>query len=1231
MVTLIIAASLMLIVSDWEQRAGSRAGQHKYPLIAIMQISSTPLLDAHVAGVLDRLKDQGMVAPDRSNLRFYNAQADFATASTIASEIVSSPADIVITASTPALQIFSKANATAKKHHVFGAVTDPYGAGVGITGKKPDQHLPYMAGIGTFQPVKRAFSILREMNPAIKRAGVVRNAGEQCSEACMVEARAICGELDIELLDAVAGNTSEVSEAARSLIAKGVEAIWIGGDTIATASSRLIIRLAKDAGIPVFTNDPSDADAGALFGIGANYFTVGQYTADVAVSILKGKSPADFAIENVIPEQLKINREVMASFEGKYSLTPEIQQLLDKPGITPKKILKPEPGKNYNVSILYFAPAPVFEFAISGFRKKMKSLGFIEGKNLILSIEHANTDMAMLNQMVTSAAAKKPDLIVPLSTPALVSVMHHAKESRIVFGVVSAPLEAGVGDSLERHLPNVTGVHYATPVPEVFDWSAKLLPNAKRIGVLYNPSEVNSVQQLKDLRKIAAAHSVTVEAVTITSTSEVAENIHAVLAGNVDHFFVPGDNTAGNGLPSILKACANKNIPVIVNDCSLMGSGGIISGSPGPYSHGEEVAELSARVLLGESPADIPIARPGLNELSIDPAAMKKYGIAPPRELLVRADRFYNVAELRGRPARLAMINLVDNSSMDEAMKGVETGLEDSGLRKDTDYVLKKYSAQGEVGQLPQIIDAALMEKPDAIVTLTTPALIAAAKKVKEVPVIFTVASDPFKAGVFTEGHRPENFCGVHDDPPVSELLGMAKKHDPELSAVGIVYDASQINSMISVEKLRIAGQQQNIRILEATASTVPDLDMATSSLVQRGAKALVISADNLANTGFPVIHKVARGVDIPVYVDNLALVEQGATGGVGDDYRSWGRQSGILAAKVLAGASPVILPINPTKDKRRIEPVTADSRQVEHAPWKLRMVLYSETRFAEDCHDGLMDGIKKAGLVEGKDYELKVYNAQGDMSTLSSIMTTIKADRPDLLMVISTPTLQAALRQAGNDTRIVFTGVGDGVQAGAGKSETDHLPNVTGITTSSSFDGMAQIISETLPGVKAVGTLFTPAEINSEIYKNLFMKALEKKGIRLEAVPVASSADVAQAADELCRKDIQAVAQIVDNLTRPGFGLVSGKAAVKNMPVYVFDSAQMKEGGAVCLARDYYDAGLETAQKVLRILDGEKPENIPFNNTESEKLILNYELAKKYGLTLSGSLTARAKPFTIK
>ncbi len=662
-VTLILAASLLLLASDWRQRTGGKSAQPTYPIIAIMQISSTPLLDAVIAGVLDRLEAEGMVAPGQRNLRLYNPQGDFATANTIAQEIVNSKVDMVITASTPALQTFAKANVTAKKYHVFGGVTDPYGAGVGITGKEPHQHPPYMAGIGTFQPVRRAFALLYEMNPAIKRVGVVWNAGEQCSEACMSEARPSCRELGIELIEAAVGNTSEVSEAARSLIARGAEAIWIGGDTIATASSSLLINLAKQAGIPVFTNDPADAEAGALFGLGADYFTVGRLTADVAVAVLRGKRPADFPIENVIPEQLKLNREVLVSLGGKFAVTHAIQELLD----------------------------------------------------------------------TQSAAVQEP----------------------------------------------------------------------------------------------------------FTSSSR----------------------------------------------------------------------ETSAEHLASQ----------------VDPAS------------------------------------------------------------------------------------------------------------------------------------------------------------------------------------------------------------------------------------------------------------------------------------------------------------------QASRVPWQVRMVLYSETEFAERSHDGLIDGIQQAGFAEGRDYELKVYNAQGDMSTLASIMTAIKSDHPDLLMVISTPTLQAALRQAGAETKIVFTGVGDAVQAGAGKSETEHLPNVTGITTRSPFDGMARIIRETLPRVRAVGTLFTPAEINSVLYKDWFREALAKQGIELVALPVTSSAEVAQSAAELCTQDIQALAQIVDNLTRPGFALIARKAAENNLPVYVFESSQMGDNSVICVARDYYDAGLEAAQKAVRVLRGERPGDIPFSNTQSERLLLNYQLAQKYRLTLPESVTAGATSYIPK
>ena len=174
----------------------------------------------------------------------------------------------------------------------------------------------------------------------------------------------------------------------------------------------------------------------------------------------------------------------------------------------------------------------------------------------------------------------------------------------------------------------------------------------------------------------------------------------------------------------------------------------------------------------------------------------------------------------------------------------------------------------------------------------------------------------------------------------------------------------------------------------------------------------------------------------------------------------------------------------------------------------------------------------------------------------------------------------------------------------------------------------MARVIHETLPQTSKVGTLFTPSEINSVLYKDWFKEALAVYHIELIAIPVNSSSEVTQAAIELCRQDIQLVAQIVDNNTRPAFALIARKAADNNLPVFVFDSDQMSDGGTVCLARDYYDAGLEAAEKAVRVLRGENPGDIPFSNTQSEKFIYNPQLAEKYNLKLSEAMKQKAVIF---
>jgi ABC-type uncharacterized transport system substrate-binding protein len=955
-IVLITGASAILLLSDLEQRkVGKSDESKKLPQLAIMQISSTPLLDRHVEGILDGLQAAGFLAENRQNIKLYNALGDLTTANTIAKELTNGSSDIVITSSTIALQTFAKANQHTQKTHVFGAVTDPFGAGVGIFGKEPSMHPPYLAGVGTFQPVQKAFRILKELNPSIKKVGVVWNPGEQCSEACILEARLACKELGITLIEAVATNTSEVSEAARSLFSKGVEAIWIGGDTVANASSLMIINLAKQNGIPVFTNDPTDAKSGALFGLGADYYTVGKYTADIVIAILNGKKPSEFRIENIIPEQLEINKSLLSQLGSKWKITDSISALLPK---------------------------------------------------------------------VTATAEKE-------------------------------------------------------------------------------------------------------------------------------------------------------------------------------------------RVIL-------------------DFESIASKGITVTPEMLLKADSYQHISVKNGRPAKVAVITLVENRLLEEAVKGVEAGMQWSGLVEGVDYQMKSYSAQGEIAQLPQIIEAVMREKPDVIVSVTTPAMMAIASKVKEIPVVLTVTSNPTRLRVFANG-RPDNICGVHDNPPLNDLVEMALKYDPGLKTFGIVYDASQMNSVLSVETLREVIKSKKLKLVEATASNVTELGLATQAILQRGAKAIIVSADNLVNTGFAAIHRVAEPAGIPIFATEPQLVEQGATGALGDSFTDWGMQSGKLVAKVLAGVPPKLLPLSETETHTRIDPKKLKSNTQQAKPLKLSIVQYSETEFSERCHEGLIDGIARSGMKEGVDYVVRTLNAQGDMSTLSSIMTTVKADQVDLLMVISTPSLQAALRQAGADTKIVFTGVGDAVKAGAGKSETDHLPNVTGITTRSPFDGMARIINETMPDCKSVGTLFTPAEINSVLYKDWFKDALASYGITLVAVPVTSSADVSQAAIELCRKDIQLVCQIVDNMTRPGFALIARKAADNGMPVYVFDSDQMRDGGTICLARDYYDAGLEAAEKAVQILRGTSPNDIPFSNTQSEKFMYNPEKIQTYGIKLSESLRSKAVVFTQK
>src|SRR5262249_53720807 len=157
------------------------------------------------------------------------------------------------------------------------------------------------------------------------------------------------------------------------------------------------------------------------------------------------------------------------------------------------------------------------------------------------------------------------------------------------------------------------------------------------------------------------------------------------------------------------------------------------------------------------------------------------------------------------------------------------------------------------------------------------------------------------------------------------------------------------------------------------------------------------------------------------------------------------------------------------------------------------------------------------------RDLEFRVRNAQGDMAALSTMIDAAVSDQSDLLVVSSTPTLQAALRRAGNHN-VVFSLVANPVIAGAGRNNQDHAPNVTGAYIPAPHLEGLTALRQCLPNARRIGSLFVPAEVNSVFYKDELLKAATGLGLEVDLVAVSNSSEIPDAAIALCSRNLDAV-----------------------------------------------------------------------------------------------------------
>ena len=640
---LIAFTSSVLLMSDWNRR---QSGTKRIPRVAILQQASQPIIDEGVQGMLAGLAESGFTDGQSLIIRRYNAEGDIATANAIAKEITSGQFDLVLTATTLSLQAVANANKAGKTPHVFGLVSDPFGAGVGIRRGNPLDHPRHLVGIGTMQPVAEAFRLAKKLFPNLQTVGEAWNPAEANSEAQTLKAREITAQLGITLLEANVDNSAGVFEAVSSLVSRGAQALWVGGDVAVSTAFESVLTATRKGGIPVFTSLPGNAQRGALFDLGANYQEVGRVTGVLAGQILHGSDPATLPVEEAVPHKLLVNTQALKGLRDPWRLPDDVQReataVIDETGIHEKAVataaLQPPTGRVFKVGIAYFAPEPGQESCLQGLLDGLRDQGFVEGRNLEIRKAHAQGEIANIPAVLQNFDTLDLDLIVPMTTPCLTGACSVLKKTPVVFTYVYDPIAAGAGKTLTDHLPNVTGVGSFPPVAETIDVIQQLVPGVRSVGTLYNSSEANSRKVVGVARELFRQRGITLEEVAITSSSEVFQATQVLTHRNIQALWITGDNTALQAFAGIAKVAADARLPLINNDPEFVQQGALVSVGIGWYQTGYATAKVVARVLGGESPHEIPFENIAVKQLELNHEIARTLGITFSPELVKAAE-----------------------------------------------------------------------------------------------------------------------------------------------------------------------------------------------------------------------------------------------------------------------------------------------------------------------------------------------------------------------------------------------------------------------------------------------------------------------------------------------------------------------------------------------------------------------------------------------------------------
>lgn len=326
---------------------------------------------------------------------------------------------------------------------------------------------------------------------------------------------------------------------------------------------------------------------------------------------------------------------------------------------------------------------------------------------------------------------------------------------------------------------------------------------------------------------------------------------------------------------------------------------------------------------------------------------------------------------------------------------------------------------------------------------------------------------------------------------------------------------------------------------------------------------------------------------------------------------------SAVMTAGVLAGCG------NSSAGESTADTKGTDSKE---ATYTVGISQFAEHGSLDNCREGFLEGLKKAGIEEGVNLDVILDNAQADTGTAATIADNFVSKNVDLICAIATPAAMSAYNSTkGTEIPVIYTAVSDPVEAQLAKEDGTPVGNITGTSDALPVEEQLKMIRATLPDAKKIGILYTTSETNSESTIATYKELAGDYGFEIVDTGINTIADVEMAAKDLVTK-VDCITNLTDNTVVSALQTVLAAANDAKIPVFGSEVEQVKNGCLASMGIDYVSLGKQTGEMAAKVLKGEaKASELNYELITEPSFYGNTEVADNLGITLDESYVSGA------